>query len=98
MLEEVFDIPYVEPNAVEAPALFDPVRGFVITHAESLKKIRADLKAMQDMLSDPKTDLYKKIPWGEGQTILREALLVADHNAYHLAQIVDVRRALGAWQ
>ena len=65
---------------------------------ESVKKFRSDLKAMQDMVAAPKTDLYKKIPWGEGQTILREALLVADHNAYHLAQIVDVRRALGAWE
>src|SRR5205823_10325294 len=65
---------------------------------DSIKKFRSDLKAMQDMVADPKTDLYKKIPWGEGQCILREALLIADHNAYHLAQIVDVRRALGAWE
>ena len=64
---------------------------------ESVKKFRADLKAMQDLVANPKTDLFAKIPWGDGQTILREALLLADHNAYHLAQIVDVRRALGDW-
>jgi hypothetical protein len=64
---------------------------------ESLKKFRKDLKAMQDLVANPKTDLFARIPWGNGQTILREALLVADHNAYHLAQMVDVRRALGAW-
>jgi len=63
----------------------------------SIKQFRADLKAMQDLVKNPKTDLFARIPWGDGQTILREALLVADHNAYHLGQIVDVRRALGAW-
>jgi len=66
--------------------------------SESVKQFRRDLKAMQDLVKDPKTDLFAKIPWGDGQTILREALLVADHNAYHLAQLVDVRRALGAWK
>jgi hypothetical protein len=52
---------------------------------------------MQDLVADPKTDMYARIPWGDGQTILREALLLADHNAYHLGQLVDVRRLLGAW-
>jgi hypothetical protein len=64
---------------------------------KSIKDFRADLKAMEDLVANPKTDLFAKIPWGDGQTILREALLLADHNAYHLAQIVDVRRLLGAW-
>jgi hypothetical protein len=63
----------------------------------SIKKFRQDLKAMQDLVANPKTDLHARIPWGDGQTVLREALLVADHNAYHLAQLVDVRRLLGAW-
>jgi hypothetical protein len=53
---------------------------------------------MKDLVANPKTNLFAKIAWGEGQTILREALLVADHNAYHLAQMVDVRRLLGAWK
>jgi DinB superfamily len=64
---------------------------------ESIKDFRKDLKAMQDLAADPKVDLYARIPWGEGQTILREVLLVADHTAYHLAQLVDVRRLLGSW-
>ena len=64
---------------------------------ESIKKFRADLKAMGELVKNPKTDLFAKIPWGDGQTILREALLVADHNAYHLGQMLDVRRLLGAW-
>jgi hypothetical protein len=63
----------------------------------SVKKFRQDLKAMQDLVKDPKTDLFAKIPWGDGQTVLREALLLADHNAYHLGQMLDVRRLLGAW-
>lgn len=63
----------------------------------SIKSFRKDLKAMQDLVTNPKTDLHARIPWGDGQTILREALLVADHNAYHLGQLVDVRRALGVW-
>jgi hypothetical protein len=57
----------------------------------------ADLQAMCDLVANPGTDLFARIPHGEGQTILREALLVADHNAYHLGQLVVVRRALGAW-
>ena len=63
----------------------------------SIKQFHADLKAMEVLVKNPRTDLFAKIPWGDGQTILREALLVADHNAYHLAQIVDVKRLLGAW-
>ena len=57
-----------------------------------------DLKEMQKLVENPKTDLFAKIPWGDGQTILREALLVADHNAYHLGQLVMLRRLLGAWE
>ncbi len=64
----------------------------------SIRGFNADLKAMEDLVADPKTDIFVRIPWGEGQTILREALLVADHNAYHLAQLVDLRRLLGAWE
>ena len=64
---------------------------------KSIQQFRADQQALIDLVANPKTDLFAKIPWGDGQTILREALLVADHNAYHLAQIVDVRRLLGAW-
>jgi DinB superfamily len=64
---------------------------------ESVKKFHADLKAMGDLVKSPKIDLFAPIAWGDGQTILREALLVADHNAYHLGQMVDIRRLLGTW-
>jgi hypothetical protein len=65
---------------------------------KSVEEFRRDLKAMQDLVADPKTDLFAKIPWGEGQTILREVLLLADHNSHHLGQLLDVRRLLGAWK
>lgn len=64
----------------------------------SIKQFRTDLKEMSELVKNPEHDLFAKIPWGDGQTVLREAFLVADHNAYHIAQIVDVRRLLGAWQ
>ncbi len=64
----------------------------------SLRSFRADWKAMAKLVADKKTDLFAKIPHGTGQTILREALLVADHNAYHLGQMVLLRRLLGAWK
>jgi DinB superfamily len=66
--------------------------------SKSVEEFQRDLKAVSDLVEDPGTDLFAKIPWGDGQTILREALLVADHNAYHIAQLVDVRRLLGAWK
>jgi hypothetical protein len=65
---------------------------------KSLAAFRADLKAMQELVFDSSTDLFAPIPHGEGQTIFREALLVADHNSYHLGQLILLRRALGAWQ
>ena len=65
---------------------------------KSIAAFHKDMQAMQALVSNSKTDLFVRIPWGEGQTILREALLVADHNAYHIAQLVDVRRLLGAWK
>ena len=64
---------------------------------KSIKAFRADLKAMEKMVADPATDLFAPIPHGDGQTILREALLLADHNAYHVGQLLLLRRLLGAW-
>jgi len=77
--------------ATEAPPKAD-------AWSKSIKAFKKDLKEMQSLVADPKIDLYKKIPWGDGQTILREALLIADHNAYHLGQMVTLRRLLGAWE
>jgi hypothetical protein len=64
----------------------------------SIKSFKKDLKNMQEMVLDPKVDLFAKFPWGSGQTVLREALLLADHNSYHVGQMVLLRRALGTWE
>jgi hypothetical protein len=63
----------------------------------SVDKFRADLEAMRQLVADPATDLFARIPHGDGQTVLREALLVADHNAYHIGELIFLRRLLGAW-
>lgn len=63
----------------------------------SVKAFRADLQAMCDLVSNPTTDLFTPIPHGEGQTVLREALVLADHNSYHLGQLIVVRRLLNCW-
>jgi uncharacterized damage-inducible protein DinB len=64
----------------------------------SVVEFRRDRKAMQRLATDRQVDLLAKIPHGSGQTYLREILLVADHNAHHVAQIIDVRRAIGMWR
>jgi hypothetical protein len=61
----------------------------------SMTTFKKDLRTMERFVADPRVDLYARIPWGDGQTILREALLLADHNAYHLGQLVMVRKSIG---
>jgi hypothetical protein len=63
----------------------------------SVDQFRRDMQAMIELVSDPASDLLARIPHGQGQTLLREALLLADHNAWHLGQLVFLRRALGVW-
>ena len=58
---------------------------------------REDRAALQALAADESIDLFATIPHGTGQTYIRELLLVADHNAYHLGQLVALRRQLGAW-
>jgi hypothetical protein len=65
---------------------------------QTVEKFRGDLKQMEDLVADPATDLFAKIPHGNGQTILREALLIADHNAYHLGALVVMGRLAKARQ
>jgi hypothetical protein len=62
---------------------------------EAVEKFCSVLTAMQELVRDPRTDLFAAIPHADGQTILREALLVADHNAYHLGQLLVIRRGAG---
>lgn len=64
---------------------------------ECIASFQNDADALQALVADPGQDLLAPFPWGDGQTLLREALLVADHNAYHLGQLIAVRQALNAW-
>lgn len=64
---------------------------------QGVHAFRADRQALVDLVMDESSDLLATIPHGDGQTILRQALLAADHNAYHLGQLILVRRQLGAW-
>jgi hypothetical protein len=68
----------------------------VAAWTRSVRAFKADLAAIVKLLEDPATDLYARLPHGDGQTILREALLVADHNAYHLGELLVLKRTLGA--
>jgi len=61
---------------------------------ETIERFRQDLKEMEELVVNPDTNLYDKIPHGDGQTVLREALLVADHNAYHLGALAVMARLL----
>jgi hypothetical protein len=63
---------------------------------QSIQQFQSDLTEMRELIADPDHDLFTRIPHGTGQTLLREALLVADHNAYHLGQLVFLRKLLEA--
>ena len=64
---------------------------------QSISVFRSDLDEFVGLIRDPARDLYSKFPWGSGQTLMREALQIADHNSYHLGQFILVRRLLGNW-
>ena len=64
---------------------------------QTIAAIRADQKKFEALLTKPNVDLYKPFLWGTGQNLLREALLIADHNAYHLGELIVIRRLLGNW-
>lgn len=76
----------------------EPAPASAAAWAKSVKQFEAGRKAMQKMVVNPKTNLFARIPHGSGQTILREILLLADHNSYHLGQLVLVRKMLGDWK
>ncbi len=65
---------------------------------QSVQGFRKDLEALCELVANESTDLLAVIPHGDGQSVLREALLAADHNAYHLGELVLLRRILGTWQ
>jgi hypothetical protein len=63
----------------------------------TVEAFEQDAAALKAIVEDPKTDLYARIPWGEGQTIFREMLVVSDHNAYHIGELAIMRQVMGMW-
>jgi hypothetical protein len=98
ILEFSRDPKHVSPNWPEGywPATAQPPSKSAWN--KSAAGFRALRKGMIALVEDDSVDLFARIPHGDGQTVLREVLLAADHNAYHLGQLVEVRRALGAWK
>jgi hypothetical protein len=84
----------------EWPKDYWPQKGKKASGADWGKTIngfKRDFKELEHIISDPKTDLHKGIPWGEGITILREIVTVANHNAFHLGEFAMMRQAMGTW-
>ena len=91
----------LDPNwkSPDFPAGFWPAGEFTDqAWRATVDGFNADLQEVIDLVRNSSTDLTAEIPHGEGRTYLREVLLIADHNAYHLGQIVTIRKALGAWK
>jgi len=97
ILEFSRDAKHVSPGFPEGYWPKTPGPQDEATWAKSVREFQHDLQEMIKLVKNQKTDLCSAIPHGQGQTILREALVLADHNSYHLGQLVDLRRALGAW-
>ena len=74
-----------------------PVPPSASSWQHTIDEIRSDQKKFESLLLKPNVDLYKPFLWGDGQNLLREALLIADHNAYHLGEFILLRRLLGIW-
>ena len=77
-----------------------PAAGETATAAQwqqTIERFHADRARIEAMLRDPALDLTQQIPWGTGQTMLREFLLVADHNAYHMGEFGLLRQVMGTW-
>jgi hypothetical protein len=74
-----------------------PARASLAQWNETLAKYHADLKSLDDLVSNPATNLTEEIPHAKGYTILREILVVTDHNAYHIGEFAILRQVMGTW-
>ena len=88
---------HVSPDFPEGYWPKTPIPPNATAWDRSVRELQRDLQRMIALIENPKADLHALIPDAEGKSILREALVLADHNAYHLGQFVDLRRALGIW-
>jgi uncharacterized damage-inducible protein DinB len=89
-------------EAQEWPAAYwpkDPAPPSAEAWQQSVKAVHADLKVFEDMVTRAESNLYSSIPWGkQGETLLREVLLAADHTSYHVGELIVLRRLLGVWE
>lgn len=97
ILEFCRDPDYTSPNWPDDFWPADPEPPSRESWQMSIDAIKRDRQELVEIIDDPKTDLFGAIPHGEGQTYFREAVLTADHTAYHVGQIVLLRRLLGIW-
>ena len=98
ILEFSRDLKHVSPKWPEGYWPKTPAPPNAKAWAAAVKSFQTDLESICALVSDESVDLLARIPHGEGQTVLREVLLVADHNAYHLGELITVRRLLGTWK
>lgn len=98
ILEFTRDAKHVSPEFPKGYWPLSPAPPNDEAWGKSVSAFRTDLDAMAKLVKDESTNLLAPLPHGEGKTVLREALLLADHNVYHLGQLVLVRRLLGAWE
>jgi uncharacterized damage-inducible protein DinB len=87
-------------NALDWPDDYWPERSKPESQEEFEKSVQAvqdGMAEMRELIRDPQTNLQHPFPHGDGQTLFREAMLIVDHNAYHIGQIVLIRRLLGSW-
>jgi hypothetical protein len=88
---------YVQPEWPEAYWPKEAAPADAEAWEESVKAVKKDLADFETLVGNPESNLYATIPWGQGQTLLREVLLAGQHTSYHLGQLVLLRRLLGAW-
>ncbi len=98
MLEFSRDPKHVSPAWPAGYWPESPEPGSASAWDRGVKSFQHDLKAMRKLVADPKSDLFTPFAHGQGQTLLREAFQVADHNAYHVGELILLRRLLGAWK
>ena len=98
ILEYALDAKHQSPKWPEGYWPTSPAPASAKDWDESVRSFHHDLMRLCDLVSLESTDLFAMIPHSEGHTVLRQALLTADHNAYHVGQLILVRKLLGAWQ
>ncbi|HLF89973.1 MAG TPA: DinB family protein [Anaerolineales bacterium] len=97
IIEFVVNPSHVSPSWPEGYWPAQDAKAIEADWFNTIQTIRQGLKQLENLVADPKTDLYAELPHAPGYTILREVLLVADHNAYHIGEFAILRQVMGTW-